>query len=332
MNLVTGGAGFLGSHLVAQLLAAGEAVRVVERPGSRVDHLPLDKIDLVYADIRDRTAMDKAVRDCRHVYHLAADPNLWRQDVREFEAVNFHGAMNVIHAALDAGAERILHTSTESIITSADFAGGPVEERRFRETDMLGPYCLSKFHAEEAVWKLAETGAPIILFCPTLPIGPGDRLQTPPTRMAVAFCRGELPAYLDCRFNLVDARDAARGMIAAMQRGRPGRRYVVGGYNCRLIDWLTLLGKQTGRQPPRFTVPYLVALTAAYVSEFWARRVSHKMPIATVTGVRLTRRNMHFDPDASLRELGITPRPLEQTAAEAVAWYRAQGWLEPTDS
>ncbi|MDZ7734743.1 MAG: NAD-dependent epimerase/dehydratase family protein [Gammaproteobacteria bacterium] len=327
MNLVTGGAGFIGTHLVEQLLAAGESVRVVERPGASVSHLPLENIELVTADIRDRAAMDKAVQGCRHVYHLAADPNLWRRDVKEFDAINHHGAMNVIHAALETGAERILHTSTESVMTAPDFDGGPAEERRFRETDMIGPYCLSKFRAEEEVWALADAGAPVVLFCPTLPVGPGDRQLTPPTRMALAFCRGELPAYLDCRFNLVDVRDVARAMIVAMKRGRSGWRYVVGGHNYRLIDWLKLLGREIGRPAPRFAVPYPLALTVAYMSEFWARHVSHKMPMATVTGVRLTRRSMHFDPSASLAELDIVPRSLEQSAHDITAWFYDQGWL-----
>lgn len=327
MNLVTGGGGFLGSHLVDALLAAGEPVRVLERPGADVRHLPLARIELVSADIRDRPAVERAVHGCRYVYHLAADPNLWRKAKGEFDTINFHGALNVIHAALDAGAERVLHTSTESILTSPDFRGGAVEHLELREQDMLGPYCLSKFRADRAVRELAAAGAAVVMVCPTLPVGPGDRSCTPPTRMSVAFCRGELPAYLDCQFNLIDARDVASGMIAAMQRGRPGIRYLLGAWNCRLLDWLRILGEQIGRSAPRIVVPYPLALAAGWLSERWANHVSGHMPMATVTGVRLTRRSMYFDPSASLRELDLSPRPLEQSARDAIAWYRAQGWL-----
>lgn len=327
MNLVTGGAGFLGSHLVAALLAEGEEVRVLERPGAEVDHLPLDRIELVTADIRDRAAMASATRGCSNVYHLAADPNLWRHDVREYDAINHQGALNVIHAALEGGAERVLHTSTESILASADFAGGSVEDLELRESDMLGPYCLSKFRADRAVRRLAADGAPLILVCPTLPIGPGDRSMTPPTRMSLAFCRGELPAYLNCRLNLVDARDVAQGMISAMRKGRPNRRYLLGGHNCELADWLAILGAQVGRSPPRWTVPYPVALAVAWWSEKWATHVTGKMPMATVTGVRLTRRCMFFDPSPSLKELNLVPRPVAQSARDAVGWYRSLGWL-----
>ena len=327
MNLVTGGGGFLGSHLVNELLAAGREVRVLERPGAPVDHLPLQDIELVRADIRDKEAMRKHTRGCDYVYHLAADANLWRRDRAEYDAINHIGTVNVMRAALDNGVSRIFYTSTESILTGPDFDGGAVETARFREADMVGPYCLSKFRAEQAVFQMVEAGAEIIVASPTLPVGPGDRQKTPPTRMSLAFCRGELPAYLDCRFNLVDARDVAAGIVLAMDRGRPGIRYLLGHENYRLSDWLRILSEATGQPVPRWRVPYPVALSVAWWQELWADYVSHRMPMATVTGVRLTRRSMFFDPQPSLDELGLAPRPIKESARDAVAWYRQQGWI-----
>ena len=327
MILVTGGAGFLGSHLVTQLLDANESVRVLERPGACVDHLPLDQIELVSADIRDESAVRKATRGCKYVYHLAADPNLWRRDRREFDSINRMGTIHVMRAALDGGAERILYTSTESILSSRNSDGGAVEKLRLKASDMLGPYCLSKFQAEEEVFRMVDEGAPIIVVSPTLPVGPGDRLQTPPTRMSVAFCRGELLAYLDCRFNLIDVRDVAKGMMLAMKKGRAGIRYLLGAQNLHLLDWLHILSKEAGQPLPRWEVPYPLALMVAWFSEIWSDYVSGKMPAATITGVRLTRRNMFFDSSASLNELGLHPRPIHESARDAIAWYRSQGWL-----
>jgi dihydroflavonol-4-reductase len=327
IDLVTGGAGFIGSHLVDRLLAVGCSVRVLEHPDARVDHLPLDRIELVRGDIRNASAVREATRGCRHVYHLAADPNLWRRDRAGFDAINHLGAVQVMRTALDQGASRVLFTSTESILTSPSRHGGAVEHARFEERDMLGPYCLSKFRGERAALRLAEQGAPVLVCSPTLPVGPGDHRQTPPTRMALAFARGAMPAYLDCRFNLIDARDAAEGLLRTMQVGRPGIRYLIGAHNVRLFDWLTLLGEVLGRTPPRLQVPYPLALAVGWCSERCADLVTHRQPLATVTGVRLTRRSMHFDPSASLEELGLTPRSLRSSALDAVAWYRRQGWL-----
>lgn len=329
MNLVTGGAGFIGSHLVRQLVERGEPVRVLELPDATVDHLPISHIELVRGDIRDDASVKAAVRGCDRVYHLAGDPNLWRRDRGQFEAINHRGAERVMRQALDAGASRVLYVSTESILATRGHAPGAVESLRLRESDMLGPYCLSKFRGERAAFALADAGAPVIVCSPTLPIGPGDRNLTPPSRLAVAFCRGRVPAFVDCRFNLIDARDVADGLVRAMQRGRPGLRYLIGGHNTRLADWLAVLARVVGRAAPRRTVPYPLALATGWLSERWADLVTHRTPMATVTGVRLTRRSMHFDASASLAELGLSPRSVEVSTSDAVAWYRAQGWIAP---
>jgi dihydroflavonol-4-reductase len=327
MNLVTGGAGFIGAHLVQQLLDSGEPVRVLEHPSAPENHLPLDRIELVRADIRDAVAIRDATHGCDRVYHLAADPNLWRRNRAEFDEINHVGALNVMRAALDGGASRVVYVSTESILTSVQATGDAIESARFREEEMVGPYCRSKFRAEQAAFKLAEGGAPVVVCSPTLPIGPGDRNQTPPTRLAVAFCRGEIPACLDCQVNLIDARDAAEGLVSAMQRGRPGVRYLLGGHNYRLTQWLQVLAAMVNRPMPRWSVPYSVALATGWFSELWADYLSHRVPLATVTGVRLTRRSMYFDPSASLAELGLVPRSVEDSTRDAVSWYRQQQWL-----
>lgn len=327
MNLVTGGAGFIGTHLVQQLLSAGESVRVLEHPSAVVSHLPVERIELVRADIRDLAAMRNATRGCERVYHLAADPNLWRRNRGEFDEINHVGTVNVMRAALDNGVSRALYVSTESILTSNQSNGGAVESARFREEDMIGPYCLSKFRAEQAVFQLAEAGAPVVVCSPTLPIGPGDRNQTPPTRLSVAFCQGKIPAYLDCQLNLIDVRDVADGLMRAMQRGRPFVRYLLGGHNYRLIEWLQLLGNIVNRPAPRWTIPYPAGVAIGWFSELWADHISHRMPMATVTGVRLTKRSMHFDPSETFEELGLKPRPIEESARDAVQWYRQQHWI-----
>ena len=327
VTAVTGGAGFIGSHLVDQLVRRGERVRVVERPGADTSHLP-PQVEVVRADIRDAAALRTALRGVRMVYHLAANPNLWARDRSEFEAVNHHGTVNVLDAALDAGAERILHTSTESILTCAR-AGGPIaEDVEVTLADAVGPYCRSKLRAEQAAMERARAGKPVVIANPTMPVGPGDRGVSPPTRLIRDFCRGALPARMDCTLNLIDVRDVADGLIRTMERGEPGRRYLLGGENLTLVGLLALLSELTGTPIPRWRVPFGAGLAIAYLSEFWADHVSGRPPKATVTGVWLTRRTMHFDASRSLAALGLVPRPVRESLSDAVSWLRATGQLD----
>ncbi|MBV9126054.1 MAG: NAD-dependent epimerase/dehydratase family protein [Planctomycetes bacterium] len=325
--LVTGGAGFIGSHLVRRLLDQGETVRVLELPRARVGHLPLDWIELVRGDIRDRDAVARAVRGCREVYHLAANPQLWTQRRGLFRQVNHLGAVHVLEAALAAGVRRVLHTSTESILTRAVQTSPIAEDQQVTLRDVVGPYCRSKYLAERHAFRLARAGAPVVIVNPTLPIGPGDWGRSPPTQLVLDFCRGKRREYLDADLNLIDVRDVAEGMVRAMERGRPGRRYLLGHENFSIRDLFLLLARLTGLPEPRWRVPYPVALAAAYVSEWWADVFTHQIPAATVTGVKLTRRRMHFDPRRSLEELGLHPRPAAESLAEAIRWFRSVGWL-----
>jgi dihydroflavonol-4-reductase len=321
LNIVTGGAGFIGTHLVERLVARGERVRVIERPGSETSHLP-DAVEVVRADVRDRAEVARALRGGIRVFHLAANPNLWVRDRREFDAVNFQGTVNVLEEALAAGAERVLHTSTESILTKARSAGPIDESVEIAERDTVGPYCLSKLRAEDAAMALARSGRPVLVANPTMPVGPGDRGTSPPTRLIRDFCLGKIPARIDCTLNLIDVRDVAEGLIRVMDRGRTGQRYLLAGENLTLAELFQILAQFTGIRTPRFRVPFFLALLIAYSSEFWADHVSGSPPKATVTGVQLARRIMHFDPSKSLTEIGLDPRPVRQSLADSVAWLR----------
>jgi dihydroflavonol-4-reductase len=327
VTLVTGGAGFIGSHLVRLLVERGERVRVLDRPGAKVDHLPLDRIDFVPADIRDREVVRRAVRGCRVVYHLAANPQLWTRRRADFHRVNYLGTVNVLRTALDAGAVRVLHTSTESILTRSRQTAAIAEDQDVPPGDVIGPYCRSKYRAERFAFHLARGGAPVVVVNPTLPVGPGDWGRSPPTQMMLDFCRGKRSAYLDADLNLIDVRDVAAGMVRAVGRGRPGVRYLLGAENWSIRSVFGHLAKLTGLPEPRWRVPYPVALAAAYVSEWAADVVTGAIPAATVTGVKLTRRRMHFDATRSLAELGLTPRPVADSLAEAVRWFRDVDWV-----
>jgi dihydroflavonol-4-reductase len=324
LTIVTGGAGFIGSHLVTHLVNSGQPVRVIERPGVAVDHLPRIA-QLHFADIRDRAALEPALAGGKWVYHLAANPHLWVRDRREFQEVNFEGTKNVLDASLRAGARRILHTSTESILTKAEVTGPIDENIEVSLSDAVGPYCRSKLLAERYAFSLADQGLPVVVANPTMPVGPGDRGLSPPTRLIVDFCCRRLPATMDCTLNLIDVRDVAVGLSRVMERGKPGRRYLLGHSNLTLVAFLELLSELTDVPIPQWRVPYSIGIAAAWFSEFFADHFTGRAPKATLTGVRLAKRIMHFDVSRSLIELGLQPRSIRESLVEAVEWLRLTG-------
>lgn len=326
MTVVTGGGGFIGRFLVHFLAEQGERVRVVEKPGRSVDHPPTAEV--VFADVRDRAAVRNAVRGARHVYHLAANPQLWTRRRGHFSQVNFRGTVNVLDESLAAGAERVLHCSTESILTRAAQTTAIAEDQEVQLKDVIGPYCRSKYFAERHARKLAAAGKPVVIVNPTLPVGPGDTGLSPPTWMMLDCCRGKRSAYLDADLNLIDVRDVAKGMMLAMDKGVPGRRYLLGAENWSVKRVFDFLAAECGVPKPTWAVPYPLALAAAYVSEFVADVFTGEMPAASVTGVKLTQRTMAFDPTRSLAALGLKPRPVVESLREAVAWFRQKGWVK----
>ncbi len=302
--MVTGGAGYIGSHLVHLLAGAGGTIRVIERPGVETGHLP--DVEIIRADIRDAAAMNEAARGCDVVVHLAANPNLWARERDEFERTNHQGTRHVLAAARAAGARRTIYVSTESILTPRRRPRIISESVQTELADMIGPYCRSKWQAEQAAFEAAGKGDPVVIVRPSVPVGPGDHHRGPLTRMMEDFADGRVKGWMPGELNLIDVRDVAEGIRAAILRGTPGRAYLLVNENWTIRDFMDFLGEVFDRPPPRARVPYLVALGFAYLEETMCRiRRGSQVPMATVTGVKLTRRCFHFDGAASLAALEL---------------------------
>ncbi|MGE0745204.1 MAG: hopanoid-associated sugar epimerase [Rhodospirillales bacterium] len=330
VTLVTGGAGFIGRHLVRQLAERGARVRVLDLQDARDLG---DGVECVVGSICDRAAVARAMDGAQTVYHLAANPDLWAARRETFAETNLEGTRTMLAVAAERQVKRFVYTSTESILKGrrATVDGAPQQETvTLSIDDMMGPYTRSKFLAEEAATAAARDGLPVVIVNPTLPIGPGDRRITPPTRMILDFLNGANPAYLECELNMIDVRDVAAGHILAAERGRAGERYILGNENVRLSDLLKLLHELTGLSMPRIRIPYFVAISAAVVSEFIADHVTGKPPRAPTTGVRLCRTPMIFDSSKAVRELGLPQTPIRTAIADAVAWLQGQGLLTRT--
>lgn len=325
LSLVTGGGGFVGRHLVRLLHERGESVRVLDLAGA--PGLP-PEVEVIAGSVLDTAKLRQAMGGVGRVYHLAANPNLWAPDPQIFMETNYRGTQAVLSAAAEAKSERIVYTSTESILKSYRHPAPDALDETVSWTvdDMPGPYCRSKFLAEQAALAAARNGLPVVVVNPTLPIGPGDIHLTPPTRMLLDFLTGKAPAYLDCAFNLVDVRTVALGHILAAEKGRIGERYILGGRNITVVDLLAMLGRLSGRPMPHRRIPYWVAWTMAAASETLSI-VTKRPPIAPLTGVRLARTPMRFDSGKAIRELGLPETPLEASLQDALDWFAAQRLL-----
>jgi len=315
--LVTGGSGFIGQHLVSELIARGREVRVLDViPPTRT----LSGVDYVEGSVLDVELVRDAVTGVGEVYHLAGLPGMWKLKRDEFHAVNFIGTGNVLAAARKCGATRFLHCSTESILFHASEPGDvAAEEASLSVDNMPGPYTRSKMLADELALQAAASGMPVIVGCPTMPIGPHDHNVTPPTAMLQYFLKGgSLQVYLDFIVNFVDVRDVATGLVLAMEKGRVGHRYVLGGDSLPLRRILALMASISGRRKIFVPLPGSLAELAASIIELAADYVTRRPPAATVEGVRIARRAIALSSEKARRELGYLPRPIEPLLREII--------------
>ena len=333
VSLVTGGSGFIGQHLVRLLLRGGHHVRIFDlrEPAAR-DIVAAGAVEFHPGNIADRPALSRAMQGAKWVSHVAAIPSLWMPSKKFFTEVNHHGTLNVLAEAENHRPERIVYTSTESILagTRRKAAAGRVVDETIQSTvrDMPGDYCRSKFLAERAALDAAGRGLPVVVVNPTLPVGPGDEFLTPPARMLLDFITGRAPAFLEAEINMIDVRDVAIGHLLAAQRGGIGRRYILGGENIRMSHLLALLEQLSGCAMPRRRIPYWLAYAFAAADELVADRITKRPPRAPLAGVRLVRDPMRFDNRRALEELGLKPRPIRQAIADAIRWFHEQGLVE----
>lgn len=318
--LVTGASGFLGWHVARVLLERGYAVRALVRPGSRVNDLP---VDIVPGDLRDSASLARAAAGCGLVFHVAADYRLWAKDPSELYRSNVDGTRNLLQAAKNAGAERVVYTSTVGCI-GFPHGGLGDENTPVSLADMVGHYKRSKFLAEQAALEFARAGLPVVIVNPTAPIGDHDVKPTPTGRIVADFLKGAMPAYVDTGLNVLDARDCAEGHLLACERGKPGERYILGSENLTLAQILQKLAKITGRRAPTARLPYFVAYCAGLCSTAWAE-LTGTPPRVPLEAVRMSKKKMWVTHEKARRELGFDPAPADVALARAAEWFNAAG-------
>ncbi len=325
--LVTGAGGFVGSAVVRQALAAGYSVRAMLRSVGSLGNLAGLDVASVQADIRDSAAVDRAVSGVHFVIHVAADYRLWAPDPSEIIRTNVLGTRTVMTAALRARVERVVYTSSVATLALRPGGASADESLPLSEDDAIGAYKRSKVAAERLVLEMvAHDGLPAVVVNPSTPIGPRDARPTPTGRIIVEAASGRMPAFLDTGLNLVHVDDVAAGHIAALERGRIGERYILGGDNVALGDMLGAIAGLMHRKAPTVRLPRRLLYPLAYAAEAWARRTGRE-PFLTVDGLHLAKYHMFFTSEKAERELGYRARPYVEGLRDAIDWFRANGAL-----
>ncbi len=327
---VTGATGFLGSHVARVLAAQGADLRLLVRPNSDMRNIEELNAERARGDLRDPASIEKAVSGCEVVFHVAADYRLWVRDPESMYRSNVEGTRTLLEAARKQGVQRVVYTS--SVATMGFSSNGRSqladEDSPVLLADMIGHYKRSKFMAEQVAFEAARAGVDVVVVNPTTPIGERDVKPTPTGRIVLDFLKRKFPAYVETGLNLVDATECARGHILALEKGRTGERYILGGENLTLKQILDRLAAITGLRSPTVKLPYVFAFASGVVDEMVMGRLLRREPRATIDAVRMGRKMMFVSSAKAERELGWQTVPVDGALRRSVEWFRANGYVE----
>lgn len=323
---VTGATGFLGSHVARVLADQGAELRVLTRPTSNLKNLEGLNAETAIGDLRDAASLEKAMAGCEAVFHVAADYRLWVRDPEDMYRSNVEGTRAILDAARKNGARRVVYTSSVATIGFTADGTAADEDSPVSLDNMIGHYKRSKFMAEQIALEAGRGGMQVVTVNPTTPVGEQDVKPTPTGRIVVDFLKRKFPAYVETGLNLVDVRACARGHVMALEKGRSGERYILGGENLTLKQILDLLGKITGLPSPKIKLPYAFAFAAGFFGETITGRMLHGDPRATVDTVRMGKKKMFASSYKAERELGWKIVPVEEALRRAVQWFRGNGY------
>ena len=323
---ITGATGFLGTHVARVLAEQGAGLRLLVRPTSNLKNLEGLHAETAMGDLRDAASLEKAMSGCEVVFHVAADYRLWVQDPAEMYRSNVEGTRAILEAARKNGVRCVVYTSSVATIGFTGNGHPADEDSPVALTDMIGHYKRSKFMAEQVALEAGRAGMRVVIVNPTTPVGEQDIKPTPTGRIVVDFLKGKFPAYVETGLNLVDVRQCALGHVDALEKGKSGERYILGGENLTLKQILDKLGAISGLPSPKVKLPYFVAYAAGLVDQTVSGRWLHREPRATVETVRMGKKKMWASSGKAERELGWKILPADNALRRAVEWFRANAY------
>src|SRR5580692_536139 len=327
LAFVTGATGFLGSHVARVLADQGANLRLLVRSTSNLKNLEGLKAETATGDLRDAASLEKAMAGCDAVFHVAADYRLWLRDPAEMYRSNVAGTRAILEAARKNNVQRVVYTSSVATVGFTSNGQPADEDSPVSIADMIGHYKRSKFMAEQLALEAGRGGMHVVTVNPTTPIGEQDVKPTPTGRIVVDFLKRKFPAYVETGLNLVDVRECALGHVAALEKGRPGERYILGGENLTLKQILDKLGNITGLPSPKIKLPYFVAYIAGAIDQTITGSLLGREPPATIDTVRMGKKKMFASSAKAQRELEWRIIPVDGALRRAVEWFRANGYV-----
>jgi dihydroflavonol-4-reductase len=323
LALITGATGFIGSHVARTLISQGADLRLLVRPSSDLRNIQELKAEHVTGDLREAASLKRAVSGCDVVFHVAADYRLWVRDPDEMYRSNVEGTRAILQAARESGVRRVVYTSSVATMGFTSNRHLADETSPVSMASMIGHYKRSKFMAEEIAIEAGRSGMDVVVVNPTTPVGERDIKPTPTGRIVVDFLKKKFPAYVDTGLNLVDVTECARGHLAALEKGRRGERYILGGENLTLKQILDKLAVITGLPSPSIRLPYVVALAAGVIDQVVTGHIRKREPRATIDAVRMGRKKMFVSSAKAEKELGWKTVPVDGALRRAVEWFQA---------
>lgn len=325
--LLTGATGFIGSRVARKLLKKGANVRVLVRKNSNLENISDLPLDIIYGDLTKPETLLPALEGCEVLFHVAAEYKLWVPEPKTLYKTNVEGTLNIMKAALRKGIKRIVYTSSVATLGLNPDGSPADEETPVTINDMIGHYKRSKYIAEEKVKKMIKAeNLPAVIVNPSTPIGPGDIKPTPTGRIIIEAASGKMPAYVDTGLNIVHVDDVAEGHVLALEKGKIGERYILGGENLTLKELLEKIARFTGRSAPKIKISPNLILPIAYVVEA-VSKITKKEPFITVDGVLMSKKKMFFSSEKAKRELGYKIRPVDEAIKDSIDWFKQKGYI-----
>ena len=326
-TLITGATGFVGAAVLRELLKKGHKVKALIRQSSVLDNLKNLDVETVEGDLKDRDSLKKCLKDCKYLFHVAADYRLWVPKPEEIYENNVLGTENLMEEALNSEIEKIVYTSSVAVLgkpINGDIAN---EKTPVNVSQMIGHYKKSKFLAEEKVKELYKTRKlPVVIVNPAAPVGPRDIKPTPTGKMVLDAAMKKIPAYLDTGLNIVHVDDVAKGHMQAFNKGKLGERYILGGTNLTLKEMLEIISILCGNKPPKIRLPRKPLYPIGYVFEIFARLFNIKNPMLTVDMIRMAEKKMFFSSEKAKKELNYKYKSAKNALKDAIQWFIDNGY------